>query len=428
MKKTLSLLLAAALCISCAACGKNAPAEETTAAEGSAAPGTEETTQTVEEIKYRVPVKEITDGEYVWRDADELESYSELRDPFLKPDGSRVRTPEEFYANTAYLREAMQHYVYGHMPPRPEKIETLEQTSEEILGGKAVMEYRTLSFDGLSMKIRIAYPKGAKGLPVIMKLDYLCEKEFAPAIEDEMLLAGKYVFVTISRKDLCEDEPKDRSAMPYREYGLGAVGIWAFGAIVCLDYIQDMEILDSSRVALTGHSRDGKAAICAAAMDERFAAVIPNGSGCGGAGSFTVQSSGCEGLGTILSNLGTWFTSELSEFKYYRKARQVPVDMIFALALIAPRPVLCTEAKNDTWANPLGTYTNITALNRICDFLGYPEDTCGMIIRPGDHNQTKEDWLALVEFTDRVFYGVTPDMDFNQQYYELTDEIPWVTP
>ena len=51
-----------------------------------------------------------------------------------------------------------------------------------------------------------------------------------------------------------------------------------------------------------------------------------------------------------------------------------------------------------------------------------------MIIRPGDHNQTKEDWLALVEFTDRVFYGVTLDMDFNQQYYELTDEIPWVTP
>ena len=184
----------------------------------------------------------------------------------------------------------------------------------------------------------------------------------------------------------------------------------------------------STRVAITGHSRDGKAAICAAAMDERFAAVIPNGSGCGGAGSFTVMGSGSEDLNSIISNLGCWFSSELATFGKGSNVRRVPVDMIFALACIAPRPVLCTEAKNDLWANPLGTYTNITVLNKICAFLGGPEDSCGMVIREGDHAQTDEDWRNLIAFTDRVFYGIEPSVDFNTEYFDVSDKIPWEVP
>ena len=103
-----------------------------------------------------------------------------IRDPFARPDGSRAGTPEEFYENRAYLKELMQRYVYGYMPALPRKAEVSEIYREDILGGAAVNEYRTISFDGLSIKVRIAYPKGAKKLPAIMRLDYLCGRTDKP--------------------------------------------------------------------------------------------------------------------------------------------------------------------------------------------------------------------------------------------------------
>lgn len=352
-----------------------------------------------------------------------------IRDPFARPDGSRAGTPEEFYENRAYLKELMQRYVYGYMPALPRKSEVSEVYREDILGGAAVNEYRTISFDGLSMKVRIAYPRGAKKLPAIMRLDYLCGREYAPSVENEMLKAGRYVFVTVSRRDLCEDEPSSREGLPYAAEGLGAVGIWGLGACVCLDHISGMEAVDASKVALTGHSRDGKAAIFAAAMDERFAAVIPNGSGCGGAGSFFVRGPGSESLEIIVKNLGAWFSERLLDFAGEEKLRKLPVDMIFSLALIAPRPILCTEAENDLWANPRGTFTNVTAVNRICEFLGAGKNVCGMVVRPGNHDQTDADWRALVEFTDRVFYGKAPETDLNRKYFDVTaGDIPWEIP
>ena len=48
---------------------------------------------------------------------------------------------------------------------------------------------------------------------------------------------------------------------------------------------------DATKLIITGHTRRGKTALLAGAMDERFAMVVPNGSGCGGTGSFLVQGS-----------------------------------------------------------------------------------------------------------------------------------------
>lgn len=53
-----------------------------------------------------------------------------------------------------------------------------------------------------------------------------------------------------------------------------------------MDYLQTDKNIDAKRVALFGFSRLGKAALWAAANDPRFAVIINNQSGAGGAKLF----------------------------------------------------------------------------------------------------------------------------------------------
>ncbi len=341
-----------------------------------------------------------------------------IPDPFLGPDGSRAETPGAFETHRAYLRAALEHYVYGELPEKAETIESVAATEAEILGGEAVQRCETLLIDGRHrVEIRFAYPKDAAGVPLIMRLDYLCDDLYRPAVEDEALLAGRYAFCTVSRRDIAPDSASDRSTLPYGDDGPGAVAMWAYAAMTTLDYLWDSPVIDKERVALTGHSRDGKAALCAAAFDERFAAVIANGSGCGGAGSFYTVGSGSESLDTMLGAFPHWLSGTLLDLPASLR-RHVPVDMIFARALIAPRHVLLTEAEEDKWANPYGAYVNTVLAREICAFLGHDETVNGMTRRPGGHGQLDPDWRYLIEFLDCVFYGEAPQTDFNAEYFD----------
>jgi hypothetical protein len=45
-----------------------------------------------------------------------------MPDPFVKPDGSRVTSAEEWHAQREYLKAMLTQYMYGSMPPRPKHL------------------------------------------------------------------------------------------------------------------------------------------------------------------------------------------------------------------------------------------------------------------------------------------------------------------
>ena len=140
--------------------------------------------------------------------------------------------------------------------------------------------------------------------------------------------------------------------MAYPEYDWASLAVWAWGASRVLDYLATRPDINADQAVITGHSRTGKAALLAGALDDRFALVVPNGSGCGGAGTYRNAPKGVETLKliTLPNRWKSWLQKDFGRFG--DQEARLPFDQHFMRALVAPRPVLSTDGLDDRWANP----------------------------------------------------------------------------
>jgi hypothetical protein len=194
----------------------------------------------------------------------------------------------------------------------------------------------------------------------------------------------------------------------YPDHDWGTLAIWAWGAMRIVDYLESRDDVDRQRIGIAGHSRGGKMALLAGALDERFSLVAANGSGCGGAGCFRFGTNGVETLELITrkDRFGYWFHPRLREFA--DGECRLPIDQHFMKALVAPRALICTDALDDQWANPEGNRTTSRAAQVAFDLLD-ASDKNGLHFREGQHDMTRVDWQAILDFADWHFFGRPPE-------------------
>ena len=193
----------------------------------------------------------------------------------------------------------------------------------------------------------------------------------------------------------------------------GTIAAWSWGLSRLLDCIeQKVKGVDAKRVIVHGHSRLGKTSLWAGASDPRFAAVISNNSGCGGA-ALSRREIG-ETLWRINNSFPHWFCGNFKQ--YSNNEAKLPFDQHQLLALAAPRPLYVASASEDLWADPKGEFLATQLAGELYKQLGgqplalteFPAPNNASIgqvsyhLREGKHDILAWDWKNYAEFIKQL--------------------------
>ena len=354
------------------------------------------------------------------------------------------------------VMEFFQQEVYGAVPPSQPEVDFRIIGEGEAFGGKVKRREVEMTIGGSTKALILIYlPAQHKGkVPVFLGMNFKGNHQIATdpevTISDnaprgkelgtdpergaaasrwtvEMLAEAGYGVVTIYRGDIDPDfddgfrngiHPHfytEGQTSPYA-HEWGTIGAWAWSLSRVMDYLEKDNDIDHKHVAVIGHSRLGKTALWAGAQDSRFAMVISNDSGCGGA-ALSMRKHG-ETVAAINRNFPHWFCDNYN--KYSNNEEELWIDQQGLLALIAPRPVYVASASLDDWADPEGEFLAALYASPIYELYGKKGLTSptmpavntpvgdghvGYHLREGKHDITAWDWAQYIKFADRHFFG-----------------------
>lgn len=384
-------------------------------------------------------------------------------EPLTTFSGERISTLQEWDTKRRpEVYEFFERKVYGKVPGPLDKVtfKTLEE-GNNALGGKALRKQVeiTLRKNGKSIRftLLIYLPKGASKIPVF--LGYNFHGNHTVTAEDEVLISNAW---SMNNASLNIDNHKltaasrggrahrwavdniiekgfglatiyygeidpDKSDMNDGIHALfyekgqerpkrdewGSLSAWAFGYSKALDYLLTDDAIDPTKVIVFGHSRLGKAALWAAASDQRFAGAISNNSGCGGA-ALSKRRFG-ETINVINTQFPHWFCHNFKGYNNNEEA--LPVDQHLLLALVAPRPLYVASAKEDQWADPQGEFLSAYHTSKVYELFHkkgiseaqLPEiqqpiqNTVAYHLRAGKHDVTEYDWEQYLIWAHKMF-------------------------
>lgn len=340
-----------------------------------------------------------------------VEFFGKMPDPFRKADGTRM-TKDEWIEKKDEIRKFVVDMEYGGMPPRPEFLE-VETLNNEPIPGRVGVWYRVKAGKPdkyVTFILEVIPNDKEKGkCPVLLTGDG-CYSNLESDTIKEAYDRG-YAVAKFNRLEFANDTKERKGPLydVYPEYpDFTAISAWAWGYTVCMDVFSQIDFVDETEVGITGHSRGGKTVLLAAAVDERIKYVCPNNSGCHGAVSHRCSVLGLgwagktERISTMVEMFPTWMGPKL--WNYIDKEEELPYDMHYFGALIAPRYYLQCEGMQDYWINPIGAWQNFAAVKACYRYLGC-EEHAGAWFRPGFHRQKLPDFIQFLDFMDRARAG-----------------------
>ncbi len=374
-------------------------------------------------------------------------------------DGSVVKTAENWrWKRRPELLRVFEEGMYGKAPVRPALVYEVLEDSVLALDGKARRKQVRVYFggkkEGPAMDVLLYVPAAAAGpVPFFWGLNFQgnhtvshdpgirmpqvpaeapgsprarAQKDFARGDQTdrwqvEWVLSQGYGTATAWYEDI---DPDYDDGFKNGVHGLfpdleakrdgstwGSLAAWAWGLRAGMDYLKMEPWCDARMVALHGHSRLGKAALWAGALDERFDVVISNNSGCGGA-ALSKRAFG-ETVGRINTSFPHWFSGSFKQWN--GKEAEMPFDQHQLLALVAPRGLLVGSAEDDAWADPEGELLATKHASPVFELLGseglpasFKRENLApapgnpaYFQRPGKHDVTDLDWNRWTTFVKK---------------------------
>jgi hypothetical protein len=407
--------------------------------------------------------------------ASHLPARTGFPDPLVFFDGRKVETKGQWEKERRpELKELFQHYMYGRLPPVP-KWTAKVSVAKECLEGRAVFRQITISFPELKpphdIRVLLITPAKSASPPVFLGMNFCGNHTVLddPSIElpttwvyrhcagveneratekgrgsqkevwnPDLIVERGYALATFYSGDIDPDTADFADGLNAAFYDLskplpgdasGTIACWAWGYHRVVDVLSaplssvqlegeappDGRLVDPDRIVAVGHSRNGKTALLAAALDERIAIAIPHQAGCGGTAPSRTSDTRAESVKRINTSFPHWFCDNFTLFN--DQTERLPFDQHCLVALCAPRPVLYTNAEEDLWANPSGQLEMLRLATPVYKLLGVEglrlekqpmlnelvDSRLGYFIRPGKHSMTREDWKVFLDFADKHF-------------------------
>jgi cephalosporin-C deacetylase-like acetyl esterase len=348
----------------------------------------------------RISAQDRTWEDWVRRTGERPPDFSQMRSQPLLPDPLEgVRSKADWPKRREWIKEQFQKWVFGTLPPKPDNLRakiTSERKEGDVTVRDVLLEFGP-DHKGI-LHVQVVIPPGKGPFPVFLTNHPRTRPWIVPAVR------RGYIGCIYNATDPMYGAPDDSDGYIelYPKYDMSAMARWAWAGMRAVDYLYTMPEVDKGKIGISGHSRNGKQAIIAAAMDDRITAAVPS-SGNTGEGTpwrYTTDMYVNETLERITGSFPGWFHPRLRFFAGHED--RLPVDQNMLAALIAPRGLMLASAYSEGQGAPFGFEQNYRSIRKVYEFLGAP-NKLALSLRPGEHATTAENIEAYVDFFDSVF-------------------------
>ncbi|HQS06017.1 MAG TPA: acetylxylan esterase, partial [Daejeonella sp.] len=331
-------------------------------------------------------------------DFDKMPSIPFLPDPLILDEGGKnipVSSAAQWEEKRRWMKEQLEYYVTGTYPQSPMdfKVKVLSEKKE----GSTTLRMVELSFgpqEQAKLTIELMIPQGNGPFPVFMA-------QWNHRGWAQIAVRRGYMACVYAASD-AKDDTEKYAEIWSGKYDFTRLMRRAFGTFRAVDYLHTLPIVDKERIALTGHSRNGKLALMAAAFDERIKAVIPSSGGSGAEvpWRYATQQYDVEDIALLSAAQPSWLHPRLRFF--IGRENKLPVDQNHFMALIAPRGLMLSTAINEGAGNPWGIEQAYGSAQKVYKFLN-AEDNLAIRFRDGEHGTHAGDIEDYIDFFDYVF-------------------------